>query len=184
MAPTPAPTGIPRPTSTWSAGSSMSGSMAARSCTREPSCLIPSLRRQFNQAWSPQGYARFLQLLQRRCGETTLFRHSETPCFLPSELVGRMARYGCEMVDQLLASPEYQRSSREAVPPAYRVPREDPLPLFVQADFGLDENLEPKLVEIQGFPSLYAYQPVMAEAYRQAYGLDPALHTFLGGLTG
>jgi len=146
--------------------------------------LIPSLRRQFNQAWSPQGYARFLQLLQRRCGETTLFRHSETPCFLSSELVGRMARYGCEMVDQLLASPEYQQSSREAIPPAYRVPREDPLPLFVQADFGLDENLEPKLVEIQGFPSLYAYQPVMAEAYRQAYSLDPALHTFLGGLTG
>ncbi|MEI9976669.1 MAG: hypothetical protein WDO73_34200 [Ignavibacteriota bacterium] len=52
-----------------------------------------------------------------------------------------------------------------------------PQPLFVQADFGLDANFEPQLVEIQGFPSLYAYQPVMAECYRDAYGLDSTLTT-------
>jgi hypothetical protein len=73
-----------------------------------------------------------------------------------------MAHYGCEMVEQLLADPEYQRASREAIPASYHVSNEDPVPLFVQADSGLDQNLEPKLVEIQGFPSLYAYQPVLA----------------------
>jgi hypothetical protein len=52
----------------------------------------------------------------------------------------------------------------------------------VQADFGLDANLEPKLVEIQGFPSLYAYQPVMAECYRDAYGLSADLAAQPGGL--
>jgi hypothetical protein len=57
------------------------------------------------------------------------------------------------------------------------------VPLFVQADFGLDANLEPQLVEIQGFPSLYSYQPVMAECYREAYGIDPGLATLPGGLT-
>jgi hypothetical protein len=62
------------------------------------------------------------------------------------------------------------------------VPNEAPVPLFVQADFGLDANLEPQLVEVQGFPSLYAYQPVMAECYRDAYGIDPALHAQPGGL--
>jgi hypothetical protein len=149
---------------------------------REFFCLIPSLRRRFNQSWSPEKYAHFFELLASRCGEGPQFRQSETPCFLPAELVDRMARYGREMVDQLLSNPDYERDSREAIPPAYRVPHEDPVPLFVQADFGLDENLEPKLVEIQGFPSLYAYQLVVADAYRQAYGIDAALHSLPGGL--
>ena len=144
--------------------------------------MIPSLRRQFNQSWSPEKYAHFFELLARRCGEGPQFRQSETPCFLPAELVDRMARYGREMVDQLLSNPDYERDSRKAIPAAYRVPREDPVPLFVQADFGLDENLEPKLMEIQGFPSLYAYQLVVADAYRQAYGIDAALHSLPGGI--
>jgi len=144
--------------------------------------LIPSLRQRFNQSWSPEKYAQFFELLARQFGEGPQFRHSETPCFLPAELVDRIARYGGEMVDQLLANPEYERDSREAIPAAYCAPHEDPVPLFVQADFGLDQNLEPKLVEIQGFPSLYAYQLVVADAYRQAYGIDSALDSLPGGL--
>jgi hypothetical protein len=46
----------------------------------------------------------------------------------------------------------------------------------------LDADGEPKLVEIQGFPSLYAYQPVMAECYRQAYTISPALAMLPAGL--
>jgi len=144
--------------------------------------LIPWLRQRFNRDWTPAGYQRFLALLEERSGVSTQFRHSETPCFLPAALVDRMARYGREMVGQLLASETYQRESRAAIPERYRMPREDPVPLFVQADFGLDAQLEPKLVEIQGFPSLYAYQPVMASCYRDAYGLDADLPTLPGGL--
>jgi hypothetical protein len=118
-----------------------------------------------------------------RSGVAPQFRHSETPCFLPADLIGRMARYGREMVEQLLAEDVYQRDSRTAIPERYRVPNESPAPLYVQADFGLDANLNPQLVEIQGFPSLYAYQPVMASAYRDAYALDPALDALPGGLT-
>jgi hypothetical protein len=127
--------------------------------------LIPSRRQKFNREYAPAKYARFLELLRRRCGEGAQFRHSETPVFLPRELVAKMARYGREMMEQLLANPEYERDSRAEIPAEYCAPHEDAVPLFVQADFGLDQNLEPKLVEIQGFPSLYAYQPVMADAY-------------------
>ncbi|MBC8167726.1 MAG: hypothetical protein H7Y20_17885 [Bryobacteraceae bacterium] len=56
-------------------------------------------------------------------------------------------------------------------------------PLFVQADFGLDRYLEPKLVEIQGFPSLYAYQPLMADCYREAFGIGDHLQTLPGNLS-
>jgi hypothetical protein len=144
--------------------------------------LIPSLRQQFNRDWTPAGYRRFLELIEQRSGVATQFRHSETPCFLPAPLIDKMARYGREMVEQLLADANYRRDSEAAIPDRYRVPNEASAPLFVQADFGLDANLEPQLVEIQGFPSLYAYQPVMAECYRDAYGIDAALHAQPGGL--
>ena len=145
--------------------------------------MIPSYRRQFNREWSPEKYQGFLTFIEQRCGEPVQFRHSETPCFFPRELIDRMACYGREMTEQLLANPQYQRDSRHAVPERWRVPNEDARPLFVQADFGLDENVEPKLVEIQGFPSLYAYQLLLAEAYRESYALDPNLACLPDGLT-
>jgi hypothetical protein len=145
--------------------------------------LIPSLRQHFNRAYSPEHYRRFLEILEWQCGEPPQFRHSETPVFLPAELVAKMARYGREMAEQLLANSEYQRASLAATPTEFHVPNEAPVPLFVQADFGLDADLEPKLVEIQGFPTLYAYQPMMAAAYREAYGIDESLAALPDGLT-
>jgi hypothetical protein len=56
------------------------------------------------------------------------------------------------------------------------VPGVDARPLFVQADFGLVKDAsgayQPRLVEIQGFPSLYCYQVELAKTYSEAYGLD------------
>jgi len=145
--------------------------------------LIPSHRQWLNRNYSEAQYRRFLELLEQQFGEPTPFRHSETPVFLPAALVDKMARYGREMVDQLLANPQYEQASREAIPAQFRVPNEAAEPLFIQADFGLDATGEPKLVEIQGFPSLYSYQPMMAECYREAYGIDASLAMLPGGLS-
>ncbi len=145
--------------------------------------MIRSRRQQFNENFSPRQYHRFLEILERECGEPPQFRHSETPVFLPAALIAKMVRYGREMVEQLLANREYERASRAAIPAEFRAPNEDSVPLFVQADFGLDAEVEPKLVEIQGFPTLYAYQPVMAAAYREAYAIDDSLAVLPDGLT-
>jgi hypothetical protein len=69
-------------------------------------------------------------------------------------------------------TPEYLARSEETVPAKYRVPNEDARPLFIQVDFGLTADLQPKLVEIQAFPSLYAYQPFLQRTYCDAYALD------------
>src|SRR5581483_927402 len=74
--------------------------------------------------------------------------------------------------------------------PEFNTPNEAPHPLFVQADFGLvrleDASLEPKLVEIQGFPSVYGFQAELGREYEQVYRLSetvsPGLTSFLGGL--
>src|SRR5947209_19362162 len=120
---TPAQTGTAARTSTSSGASSTSGSTAPRSCAEESSCLIPSLRRQFNEAFRPEKYERFLKLIEQRVGMPVKFRLSETPVFLPRDLIDRMVQYGAEMVGSLLDSAEYLRvADTQAIPAAFRVP--------------------------------------------------------------
>ncbi len=137
--------------------------------------MIPSLRSEFNARWSDEKYARFLGVLERRFGEPAPFRLSETPIFLSKALVDAAALAGRDLLSQVVGNAEYLAASRKAIPEKYRAPGEAALPLFVQADFGLDAARQLKLVEIQGFPSLYGYQPVLADAYRQGYGLEWSL---------
>ncbi len=134
--------------------------------------MIPSLRRKFNNEFTEEKFARFLALLEQRSGMPPQFQHNQTPCFFDAALIDKMCRYGREMVEALLDNADYRKASDRAIPAGYNVPGEDRAPLFIQVDFGLDENHEPKLVEIQGFPSLYAYQPILAGCYRDAYGID------------
>ena len=147
--------------------------------------MIPELRQRFNAAFTPEKYAAFQASLEAQSGAPLAFRHSETPCFFPAPLIDSMARDGCELIRQL-NTPEYQQIARQAVPPQFDVPGEPDHPLFLQVDFGLvrtpSGEIAPRLVEIQAFPSLYAYQPVLSEVYIEAYGLDPELRYFLGGL--
>ena len=102
-------------------------------------------------------------------------------------MLERFAQAGKELVEQLVSNAEYLAEADRVIPPAFLVPNCPGEPMFVQADFGIvrgsNGEWQPKLVEIQGFPSLYGFQLTLAHAYRDIYELDPALETTLGGLT-
>jgi len=138
--------------------------------------MIPSLRRQFNDRYAPEKYQAFLRRMDDACGTHVQFRLAETPCFFPKELLERIARDGQELIRQLVENPEYRAKSDEAVPAEFKVPNEAAHPMFVQVDFGLVRDarreLQPKLVELQAFPSLYAYQCYLAQTYMDVYGLQ------------
>jgi hypothetical protein len=154
--------------------------------------MIPALRTYFNANFTPEKYQAFLRRIDEACGTHVQFRLSETPCFFPKELIDRMADDGKDLIHQLVDNPEYRAKSDEAIPAEFCVPNESAHPMFVQVDFGLvrgaDGQLHPKLVELQAFPSLYAYQGPLAEAYLDVYGLAEAapgnsqLKYFLSGL--
>jgi len=149
--------------------------------------MIPSLRKQFNSNFTPEKYQTFLRRIDDRCGTHVQFRLSETPCFFPKSLIDRMCADGAELIRQLVETPSYRTKSDEAVPAEFKVPNETPNPMFVQVDFGIvrgaEGGLHPKLVELQAFPSLYAYQPPLVQTYLDVYGLaDMNLHYFLSGL--
>jgi hypothetical protein len=139
----------------------------------------------FNANWTPEKYRDFLHRVAEVCGVAPGFRQSETPCFFERDLLDRLAVAGSELIGQLM-TPKYRAISNDAIPPQYCVPNEASHPMFVQADFGLIRNaaggLEPRLVEIQGFPSLYAYQPALARAYIDAYGIPGLTQTWLDNL--
>ncbi|MGB8581438.1 MAG: hypothetical protein WCD47_11505 [Candidatus Sulfotelmatobacter sp.] len=141
--------------------------------------MIPSLRKQFNASFSPDNYRTFLRRVDDACGTHVKFRLSETPCFFPAQLLQRMADDGKVLIRQLVESPEYLARSSASIPEEFRVPNEPPHPMFVQVDFGLVNDasgeLQPKLVELQAFPSLYAYQVTLAQNYIDVYGLQEML---------
>ena len=147
--------------------------------------MIPALRQQFNANFTPEKYQRVLKLMEERCGTPIKFRLCETPCFFPKPLLDQMTQYGKELVQQLNGL-EYRKASFEAIPPEFNVPNESPHPMFIQVDFGLVRDAagkpQPRLVELQGFPSLYAYQAMLSQVYMEVYGLDANLQYLLGGL--
>jgi hypothetical protein len=151
--------------------------------------MILSLRRQFNQNFTSEKYQTFLRQIDDACGTHVQFRLCETPCFFPKQLIDQMAEDGKELIRQLVDSPEYLARSDESIPAEFDVPNEAAHPMFVQVDFGMVRDasgeLQPKLVELQAFPSLYAYQAVLAQNYVDVFGLQPLaanqLNYFLSG---
>jgi hypothetical protein len=153
--------------------------------------MIPTLRQQFNASFTSEKYQTFLRRIDDACGTHVQFRLSETPCFFPETLLQRMVGAGKVLIRQLVESPDYLARSNASIPEEFRVPNEPAHPMFVQVDFGLVRDaggeLQPKLVELQAFPSLYAYQVTLAQSGIDVYGLNDRdsgseLKYFLSGL--
>jgi hypothetical protein len=148
--------------------------------------MIAHLRRAFNESWKPEQYANLLDLLTAQAGTPLAFPVSETPCFFERAFIEGLAETGRRLIDQINANPAAVAATEAAVPVRFSGPGEEAFPKFLQVDFGLvrtpDGAIEPRLVELQAFPSLYGLQRVMAEAYRQAFRLPDSLGVFLGDL--
>ena len=153
--------------------------------------MISQLRDAFNAEFRPENYQELLRRLDERAGTRVEFRVAETPVFLPQNLLEAMAEAGIALTERLLAWPEYLKGAYQSIPEGFRVAglAENPgtsHPNFLTADFALvataKGELEPRLVEIQAFPSVFAYQAMLGDEYTKVYGLPESLGLFLGGL--
>jgi len=153
--------------------------------------VIPELRDEFNEKYRPERYQSLLHRLDERAGTSVEFRVAETPIFLPLGVLEEMASAGIRLTKRLLAWPEYLTAARNSIPGNFLVAGESggtnfPHPNFLTADFALvetgAEELAPRLVEIQAFPSVFAYQAMLAEEYRRVFELPEDLGVFLGGM--
>jgi hypothetical protein len=148
--------------------------------------VVPYLRTAFNQSWTEGKYRDLIRRLELKTGATLGFPISETPCFFPPSLMSSLASTGIELVNQILDNADAMAAAEAAVPERFKGDGAEALPTFLQVDFGLvraaDGSIQPKLVELQAFASLYGFQLAVARAYRDAFDLPASLGMYLGGL--
>ena len=149
--------------------------------------MLQPYRDQFNAAFSDEKFSGLIKKLNQTMRTPIDFRICETPCFFSKALIDHLAATGAELTHQLLKNPAYIAASDKAIPAQYRVLNDNPVPNFMTVDFGLardaDGSLQPRLVEMQAFPSVFGYQDVLARQYIQTYNLDPNLQWLLSGHT-
>jgi hypothetical protein len=148
--------------------------------------MIPSLRRAYNDAFTPEKYRAYRERLESQAGCPIEFRLCETPVFLPPALVADMVRAATEIWAQL-STPANLHRSLGAVPAALDVPGAGDHPLFAQADFAVTRDgpegaLAPRLIELQAFPSLYAFQLFQTKELARMTPDGARLDFFLSGL--
>jgi hypothetical protein len=147
--------------------------------------MIPSLRRAYNAAFTDERYRGYQRRLEERGGMEIPFRLAETPVFVPPELRDEMVEASFEIFRQL-STPAALKRSKAAIPKALDVPGCPDLPTFAVTDFAVTRDtsgrLAPKLIELQAFPTLYAFQVAQCEELVRLSPEGEKLDWYLSGL--
>jgi len=130
----------------------------------------PRFREAFNAAFDSARYERYRADLEESLGCEVGFRLAETPVFFPAYLREHCDRAAREIV-AALSQPGLVARMRAAVPERGAMEQPQGLPHIACVDFaivrGADGRFEPKLVELQGFPSLFAFETFQRDAWER-----------------
>jgi hypothetical protein len=149
--------------------------------------MIKEHRQYFNDHFTQENHEAMLHEIEKNFNHLPGFKIAETPIFIPHILRDRLL----EATDDIMAfinRPDFKELTEEAFySPEIIVPNEDEKPKFIQLDFGvtLDEKGDPmpRLIELQGFPSLYFYQELMARMLRKYYKIPEGLSIHPNSIT-
>ncbi|MCA1658609.1 MAG: hypothetical protein LC627_04845 [Verrucomicrobiaceae bacterium] len=143
------------------------------------------LRSRFNADFTPEKYEALLRCVNETEKWPADFRISETPIFLTDAFTEELTNAATTIVDRV-RTPEFARHAANAIPAGLEVPKETAHPNFLVVDFGVCEiegRLTPRLIELQAFPSLYAFQLFFLGCLRQTFPAIPRNWTSsFGGL--
>ncbi len=146
--------------------------------------MINTYRERFNAGFTAAKYEAFLNKADEGFPPIE-FRLAETPVFIPNDLRDELIKAGEEIVN-IIRRPGFKTLTKKAIPFEWEVPFENSHPHFLTLDFGITKDAEgklaPKLIEMQGFPSLYGFQMHLAALYKEVYELDPKLTPYFNGL--
>src|SRR5213075_3513553 len=131
--------------------------------------MDPKYRALFNAQISSEHYEWYQRELSRRLGSRFEFRLAESPVFLPDDFKTRIVAAAQAIVDQL-SDPARIAQMKRAIPARWDTPGMDALPNLTQVDFAVvreNDTLVPKLIELQGFPSLTSMQVAQRDAWNE-----------------
>ncbi len=133
--------------------------------------MIAAVRSAYNGGYSDRKYDAFLADLDGLYNHKITFRVAETPVFVGRDFKEKLIKSSAEIID-FLVSDDVKKLTEAAIPPHLSVPNETKHTLFLALDFAVVEEggeLEPRLIEMQGFPSLFGWQDVLSQKYRQHF---------------
>ncbi len=133
--------------------------------------MIKKYRSQFNAEYSPEKYKALQQNLAESSGIVPSFKIAESPIFLSQDFKSKLFDVCQSIVSQIEKIPNEELLS--AVPENLKVPNDSAKPDFLTIDFGIcydqENNAVPQLIELQAFPSLYAYQRELQNSFIEQY---------------
>jgi hypothetical protein len=138
----------------------------------------------FNDQFSTEKYDAMQADIASDFNYKPTFRIGETPFFISNELKSQLLE-GCQQVIDFIQQDNFKSLTERALELNRKVPNEDEHTTFLAIDFGIcEENGEvvPKLIEVQGFPSLYNFQNHLSEKFVTYYPFLDELTPFLNGL--
>ncbi|MCF3107896.1 hypothetical protein LL912_03810 [Niabella sp. CC-SYL272] len=146
--------------------------------------MVPELRQAYNAAFTEEKFQDFVQALNGYRSPIE-FRIAETPVFVPRSFSRQMID-ACEQIVDVLIQPDFKEKTARAIPEQFRVPNENGHPHFIAFDFGVCRNskgeLEPQLIEMQGFPTLFGYQVLLDDVFNAHFGIPPGYSSYLDSL--
>lgn len=148
--------------------------------------MVPELRKKYNTEFTKEKYEAFVNDVSNVYPGHLDFRLAETPVFAPKGFTAKILS-ACESIIDVITKPEYHKQSGKAIPSHLKVPNEDTHPHCICFDFGVCKNeageLEPQLIEMQGFPSLFAWQVLLPEIHAKHFWTPEHYSPYLDGYT-
>ncbi|MGE6396120.1 hypothetical protein [Chryseobacterium scophthalmum] len=133
--------------------------------------MIQKYRKQFNEEFTNEKYDQIKSILEEKSGIQPTFRLSESPIFLTKEFKEKLVSASESIIDQIKNFPE--GTLENSIPENCKVPNDTKQPHFFTIDFGIcrseKRKIEPQLIELQAFPSLYAFQNVYEDTFCEVY---------------
>jgi len=146
--------------------------------------MIGSRRTQFNAEFSLEKYQAFLDDVATDFNYFPTFRLAETPFFIPQELKKQLEEASGEVCD-FIRNSDFKEITQRAIDLNTAVPNEDAHTQFMAIDFGIcGENgqIVPKLIEVQGFPSIFNFQFNLFRKIQKQYPFLSELTPYLSGI--
>jgi len=146
--------------------------------------MIPAIRNEFNQNFTKEKYEAFLSDLNSVHPNQIEFRVAETPVFVPRDFTQKMLS-ACESIVDVITDPTFKDLTKNAIRSNLNVPGENIHSHFIAFDFGICINdageYEPQLIEMQGFPTLFAYEVLLDDIFRKHFPVPDNFSCYLGG---
>ncbi|WP_346239515.1 hypothetical protein ABDK00_007340 [Niabella insulamsoli] len=147
--------------------------------------MVKELRHFFNAHFKDAQYEAFVNDLNEAHHSPLQFRPAETPVFVPKYFHQKMIN-ACESIIDVVLRPDFKSMTQNAIPKNLEVKNEDDYPDFLTFDFGVCQNadgeLEPQLIEMQAFPTLFAYQVLLDDTYQKHFHKPDNYTSYLDGL--